>query len=739
MVEELKDQADVIIALAHIGLDESSEVTSEDIANAVTGIDVIVDGHSHTPLSQGKLVNGTLIVQTGEYLENLGIVELSLDEDGSISRMAQLLTAEQAASLAADEEMTALIAQLKAENEQITSLVIGHTDVTLDGERQNVRTGETNLGNLIADAMKDAAGADVALTNGGGIRASIDVGDITKGEIITVLPFGNYVALKEVSGADLLAALELGVSAYPATLGGFPHISGMRVVFNPAAEPLNRVVSVTIDGKALDIHKTYKLATNDFLAAGGDNYTMFADDAVIGEYPALDEVVADYINKNGMKNAVVDGRMSTSRSGSDDDDDDSSGDSDSGGGQSTNNTQNPDDVSQSNGTIQVSAPEVDSNGAAVADVDQETMDKAIQDAQDNKIVIEVPQSPGASKISTKLPAASLQNAKESNIEAIEIHTELASIVMAPDALAIQGTSSSQVEVSVEKVNTADLPQDVQEKVEGKPVYDFNIAVDGEAVHTFDNERTVQITVDYPLAAGENPDNIVVYYINDSVDPAVLEEVAGIYDAETGKVTFSVDHFSKYTAMHVSISFADMEEAMWAKKYIEALAARKIVNGTGDHKFAPNANITRAQFIQMLMNSFGLADQNAVATFKDVQRGTWYYSAIATAQKMGITNGMGDGTFGVNQQITRQEMAVLASRAAVLANLELPKTNQAAAFADDRTIASYAKDAVSKMQQAGIINGVGGNKFAPDGHATRAQAAKILYELYVLRNKPISIK
>ncbi|MEW9124043.1 MAG: 5'-nucleotidase C-terminal domain-containing protein [Thermotaleaceae bacterium] len=313
MVDGLKDKADVIIALAHVGIDEGSEVTSIDIANAVTGIDLIIDGHSHSKLPNGYSVNGTLIVQTGEYDNNIGIVEMTVYEDLSKNISAKLYTKEEAnaENLAEDEDIKALINKIKKDNDVITSVVVGHTDVELDGIRDHVRTGETNLGNLITDAMRDVANADVALTNGGGIRASIHVGEITKGEIITVLPFGNYVVLKEVKGSQLLAALEHGLSVYPASNGGFPHISGMKVVFNPSAAAGHRVIRITIGGEPIDLQKTYKLATNDFLGAGGDNYTMFVNDPIKGEFPALDEVVIDYIQKNGTSGAVIEGRIDT--------------------------------------------------------------------------------------------------------------------------------------------------------------------------------------------------------------------------------------------------------------------------------------------------------------------------------------------------------------------------------------------------------------------------------------------
>lgn len=308
MVAELKDKSDIIIALTHLGLDESSLDTSAKVAEEVKGIDLIVDGHSHTTLPEGKRINGTLIVQTGEYDKNLGIVDM-IYEDGKIEASASLFTKEEAAELEADEDVISVVADIKAENEKITSVVVGNTDIQLDGEREHVRTGETNLGNLITTAMLKATGADIALTNGGGIRASIEQGEITKGEVITVLPFGNYVVEKEIKGSDVLAALENGISSYPETKGAFPHVAGITFKFDPEKEAGKRLVEVKVGGKVIDPDKTYKMATNDFLAAGGDEYEMLADGKVLGEYPGLDEILIEYIQEYGTEDAKVEGRI----------------------------------------------------------------------------------------------------------------------------------------------------------------------------------------------------------------------------------------------------------------------------------------------------------------------------------------------------------------------------------------------------------------------------------------------
>ncbi|KXG78640.1 5'-nucleotidase C-terminal domain-containing protein [Thermotalea metallivorans] len=309
MVKELQSKTDVIVAVTHLGLDESSMDTSKKVAENVDGIDIIIDGHSHTVLKNGLAVGKTLIAQAGEYDKNLGIVDLYLKDGKVVHKYATLFGKAAAEGIGADGDIKALIAAIKGENEKITSVVVGKSSVTLDGERGHVRTGETNLGNLITDAMLEVTKADVALTNGGGIRASINEGEITKGEVITVLPFGNYVVVKALKGSDLLAALEHGVSAYPNEAGHFAHVAGLTYKFNPNKPAGQRITEVMVGGEKLDINKTYKVATNDFLAAGGDKYDMFKTAPTLGEYPGLDEITIQYIAAKGTVDAKVQGRI----------------------------------------------------------------------------------------------------------------------------------------------------------------------------------------------------------------------------------------------------------------------------------------------------------------------------------------------------------------------------------------------------------------------------------------------
>lgn len=312
IVVELKTKADVIIALTHLGTDAASTDTSTKLAEEVAGIDLIVDGHSHTVMANGTPAGDTLIASTGEYGNNLGVVELEFQGGKLTSKQARLISAADTAEVAPDQEILEIITDIKAGQEEVLAEVIGRTDVLLDGERTHARAMETNLGNLVADTMLEASGADAVIINGGCIRASIDIGEITRGEVVTVLPFGNYLVTKRVKGADIKAALEQGASAWPELSGGFPQVAGLTFVFDNAKAAGEKVSSVTIKGKALDLNQEYLLTTNDFIAAGGDGYTMLKDRPVVSEGFALDEALQNYIKARGTVAPKVEGRITAS-------------------------------------------------------------------------------------------------------------------------------------------------------------------------------------------------------------------------------------------------------------------------------------------------------------------------------------------------------------------------------------------------------------------------------------------
>ncbi|MFY9499110.1 MAG: 5'-nucleotidase C-terminal domain-containing protein [Tepidanaerobacteraceae bacterium] len=297
IVEVLNQECDLIIALVHLPLIGAQDSCAR-LAEEVEGIDLIVSGHSHIPLENGMVVNDTLIVQAGEMGENLGLVSIEV-RDGKLEKAkATLYTPGPMGELRVDSKVQSIINDINKENELLMSEVIGWTDVFLNGEKEYVRTSRTNLGNLVAEAMLEATGADGAIMNGGGIRTSIEVREITRADVINVLPLNNYVILIEMKGSDLIQALEHGVSFYPEISGAFPQVAGIDFSFSADKEPGNRLVEVTIGGQELDPEKMYRIAINDFMLAGGSGYTIFEKGRVLGEYGLLVDIVAEYIQNN---------------------------------------------------------------------------------------------------------------------------------------------------------------------------------------------------------------------------------------------------------------------------------------------------------------------------------------------------------------------------------------------------------------------------------------------------------
>lgn len=324
-VDELTaDGCDYIICLGHLGIDtESTGNRSIDLLENVTGIDVFIDGHSHSTqadiaeVTDGTgMVGDTILTSTGTQLENIGVVDIAADGtiDATTIPMEDVTATE---GFTPDQAIADRVAEINAQIEEEMGVVIGTSEVELNGVKEEVRSGETNLGDLVTDAMLWQAGqdnedVDAAITNGGGIRASIAAGDITKQSVNDVLPFGNTLYVIELTGEELLEALEASTFVTPEPEGGFPQVAGIEFTINTGAaydagenypestyagpNSINRVTILTVGGEAFDADATYTIVTNDFMAAGGDTYYAFS--AAGSGYDTgvpLDQVVMDYI------------------------------------------------------------------------------------------------------------------------------------------------------------------------------------------------------------------------------------------------------------------------------------------------------------------------------------------------------------------------------------------------------------------------------------------------------------
>ena len=313
MVAELAPlECDVTIALAHLGVDAATLPTNQSPAVAVPGVDVVIDGHSHTALESGLVEGGTLIAQAGKYGENIGVVEIWIDDGAITDKRARLI--EVTDSLPVDAYVAELIAAQSDSIADVVSEVVGHTPVFLDGERESVRVAETNLANVVTDSMRYATGAEVAFLSGGNIRESIPAGDITVGQVLNTLPFSNLLVTIELTGADLLAAFEHGVAAYPEPAGDHIQLAGAWLTFDPDAEPGARVVSAATDAGPINPAAIYTVAVSEFLAAGGDGYDMLASGTGLVYHGDDAEALMDYLRTNPAISAEPEGRVTLASS-----------------------------------------------------------------------------------------------------------------------------------------------------------------------------------------------------------------------------------------------------------------------------------------------------------------------------------------------------------------------------------------------------------------------------------------
>lgn len=322
-VDKLTEQGiDKIIVLSH-----SSYAVDKRVAEATTGVDVIVGGHSNTLLSNTldgaagpypTMVGETAIVQAYAYGKFLGELNVTFDDDGKIvEAVGEPLIMD--AEVAEDADTRERIAALAVPLDEIRNEVVAETTEPVDGDRMSCRSGECQMGNLVADAMLDRVsdqGISIAIQNGGGLRASIDAGPVTMGEVLTVLPFQNTLATFQIEGAAIVAALENGVSQVEEGKGRFPQVAGLKFSWTLDAAPNEGRVSdvmVMEDGewKPIEAEKVYGVVTNNFVRNGGDGYKMFVSDAtnVYDFGPGLEKVVADYLAAEGPYTPYLDGRI----------------------------------------------------------------------------------------------------------------------------------------------------------------------------------------------------------------------------------------------------------------------------------------------------------------------------------------------------------------------------------------------------------------------------------------------
>ncbi len=314
LVKLLKDQgADVVVALTHLNFAED-----RDLAKRVKGIDLILGGHDHEPLTAYE--GTTLIHKAGYDAKWLSVIDLQVNKRPQPSGPPRVDVVHgwkmiPVVGVQPDPELAAIVKKHTDKLDVELNVKIGTSTVALSSKRDDVRTQETAMGNLISDAIRDAVGADVGLTNGGGIRGdkTYDAGvTLTRRDILSELPFGNRTVLLELKGSDLQAAMETSVGRVEEKQGRFMQVSGMTLVYDPKAAAGKRVVEIKVGGQPLDPNKIYKVATNEYVAGGGDGFEVLKKGKqLIDESSAklMASQVIDYVTAKGSVSPKIEGRI----------------------------------------------------------------------------------------------------------------------------------------------------------------------------------------------------------------------------------------------------------------------------------------------------------------------------------------------------------------------------------------------------------------------------------------------
>ncbi|MCL3881013.1 bifunctional metallophosphatase/5'-nucleotidase [Marivita sp. GX14005] len=315
-VDRLTEEGiDKIIVLSHSGYG-----VDMDIAERTTGIDVIVGGHSNTLLGDmdraagvyPTMVGDTAIVQAYAYGKFLGELNVTFDDEGKIIEAvgAPIIMDH---SVTEDDVTKERISEAAKPLDEIRNKVVASTEQAIEGNREVCRVQECPMGNLVADAslerVKDQ-GIDIAIVNSGGLRASIDSGEVTMGEVLTVLPFNNTLSTFQITGETLVEALENGVSQIEEVAGRFPQVAGMSFTVDPNAEPGSRVSEVMVGGEPVEMDKIYGAVSNNYVRNGGDGYKMFVEAQNAYDFgPDLADVTAEYLAENSPYQPYTDGRI----------------------------------------------------------------------------------------------------------------------------------------------------------------------------------------------------------------------------------------------------------------------------------------------------------------------------------------------------------------------------------------------------------------------------------------------
>jgi lactocepin len=324
-----------------------------------------------------------------------------------------------------------------------------------------------------------------------------------------------------------------------------------------------------------------------------------------------------------------------------------------------------------------------------------------------------------------LPTSFVTSADASR--AIQIKTGMAVVTLPGNMLGTAEAAGAQhITLELSSGSSNKLDAQARSHIGTRPVIELNLKANGKRLPWNNNNAAVSVAIPYTPTAAEmkNLEHIAIQYVDAAGHATPV--TSGKYDASIEAVRFTTHHFSQYAIAYVERSFQDLGQYTWAKKQIEVLSSKGVINGTTENKFSPAAKITRAEYLTLLVGLTTSFD----SSFADVKQGSYYYEAAGIAKKLGIAGGSGDNKFNPNAPISRQDMMVMTDKALQKANKLAVTTSTAAldSFSDRADIAGYAATSLAALVQEGLITGSDG-KIAPKAPTTRAEAAVFLYRIY----------
>ena len=354
---------------------------------------------------------------------------------------------------------------------------------------------------------------------------------------------------------------------------------------------------------------------------------------------------------------------------------------------------------------------------------KEALEEAAKTEDISSITIKAETREEITKSTVVVPKSSVSDISGARLD-LKVETPMGTISLPEKALTeiARQAQGSTVEIIIENIAAEKLTHEQKTSAEGSTVYEISIMSDGKKISSFGGQK-ITISLPYTLKPGEKAENVTVWYMNDKGE---LEKISCTYNEKTGLVTFTTDHLSYYVVGYENkISFVDVTEDDWFYEYVMYAVQKGLFSGTEENTFSPNMAMTRSMLVTVLYRMDGSPAVTAANTFTDVGAGQWYTDAVIWANASGIVTGYGEGKFGTNDPITREQMAAILYRYAQAKGYDVTKTDELTAFTDASSVSTWAEPAVKWAVSQELMTGTSSTTLSPTGTATRAQVAAIL--------------